>query len=111
MRQIEVTALHEFVVRNASTPPLLLDVREPWEVELGRIDLAGCLSLTMPMNEIPARFGEIDSSRVIVCICHHGVRSAQVCAFLEQQGYASAYNLSGGTDAWSAQVDPSLPRY
>ncbi|HEX7441134.1 MAG TPA: rhodanese-like domain-containing protein, partial [Caldimonas sp.] len=46
-----------------------------------------------------------------VCICHHGARSAQVVAFLERQGFESVYNLAGGIDAWSLQVDPEVPRY
>jgi len=47
----------------------------------------------------------------IVCICHHGVRSAQVVAFLDRLGFDSAYNLAGGIDAWSQLVDPGVPRY
>lgn len=113
MQPIAVTALREFVAahRGEQAPVLLLDVREPWEVALGRIELAGADSVAMPMNSIPGRLDELPPSRTIVCICHHGVRSAQVAAFLERQGYRSVHNLTGGTDAWSAQVDTGLPRY
>ncbi len=54
---------------------------------------------------------ELDAARPVVCICHHGVRSAQVVAFLQRQGYPQVYNLAGGVDAWSTQVDPAVPRY
>lgn len=111
MLQLDVTALPDFVAARAASSPILLDVREPWEVALGRIELAQARSLAIPMNEIPRRLGEIDPGNVIVCVCHHGMRSAQVANFLERQGYTSVFNLSGGTDAWSTQVDPQLPRY
>lgn len=91
--------------------PLLLDVREPWEFALAAIRVDGCATLHIPMNAIPARLGEIDAAQPVVCICHHGVRSAQVVAFLSRHGFDAAYNLDGGTDAWSDQVDPTLPRY
>ena len=92
-------------------PSLLLDVREAWEVALAAIRIDGAASLHMPMNQVPARLAELDPARPIVCICHHGVRSAQVVAFLERQGFESVYNLTGGIEAWSAQVDASVPRY
>ena len=91
--------------------PLLLDVREPWEFALAAIRVAGWSTLHIPMNEIPARLAELDPRRPVVCICHHGMRSAQVVAFLERQGFDAAYNLGGGIDAWSAQVDPNVARY
>ena len=94
-----------------AAPPLLLDVREPWEIALAAIRVEGWTTLHIPMNEIPARLAELDPHRPVVCICHHGVRSAQVVAFLERQGFDAAYNLGGGIDAWSQQVDPNVARY
>ena len=91
--------------------PVLLDVREPWEFELAAIRIAAADTLHIPMNEVASRFSEIDASRPIVCICHHGVRSAQVVAFLERQGLATVYNLAGGIEAWSTEVDAGVPRY
>jgi rhodanese-related sulfurtransferase len=91
--------------------PLLLDVREPWETALARIPAAGAPTLDIPMMQIPSRLGDIDRSRSVVCICHHGVRSAQVVAFLQQQGWPSVYNLTGGIDAWSRDVDAAVARY
>ena len=106
----------EFAVMLESTPtaalPLLLDVREAWEFELAALRAEGLVTLNLPMSEIVDRVNELDPSRPIVCLCHHGVRSAQVAGFLEQRhGFASVTNFSGGIDAWSVQVDPSVPRY
>ena len=94
-----------------AAPLLLLDVREPWEVALATIDLAGATTRSMPMRDVPARLGELDPAQPVVCFCHHGARSAQVVAFLERAGFASAYNLAGGIDAWSREVDPRVARY
>ena len=94
-----------------AAPLLLLDVREPWEVAVAKIDLPGATTRSMPMREVPARIGELDPAQPVVCFCHHGARSAQVVAFLERAGFASAYNLAGGIDAWSRDVDPGVARY
>jgi len=90
---------------------LLLDVREPWEFRLAAIRVAGGETRNLPMQEIPARLAELDPAQPMLCICHHGMRSAQVVAFLARQGFDSVYNLAGGIDAWSMQVDPSVPQY
>ena len=86
---------------------VLLDCRELVELSLARIDGA----VHIPMGEIPDRLAELDATREIVVFCHHGIRSAQVAAFLRQQGFASVRNMAGGIDAWSTQVAPSTPRY
>ncbi len=91
--------------------PLLLDVREPWEFEHAAIRIDGLETRLMPMNSVPARIAELDPVQPVVCICHHGARSAQVVAFLERQGFEAVYNLAGGIDAWSQQVDTGVPRY
>lgn len=93
--------------RAARTPPLLLDVREHWEYAL--CALPG--SVHVPMREIPARLNELDPSRPIVCICHHGVRSRQVATFLEHRGFESIFNLHGGVDGWAREVDHGMPTY
>jgi rhodanese-related sulfurtransferase len=63
------------------------------------------------MREIPARSSELDDEAPIVCMCHHGARSANVGMFLESRGFTNIFNLQGGIDAWSRQVDPSVPTY
>ena len=85
----------------------LLDVREPLEREI--VTLPGTLAI--PMREIPARLSEIDRSRPIVVMCHHGGRSRQVAAFLLANGFEHVFNLDGGIDAWATDIDPALPRY
>lgn len=87
--------------------PVLLDVREPWEFETCHIDG----SVTMPMNTVPDSLTELDAEQLIICICHHGVRSMQVAAYLEQQGFNRVINLTGGVDAWAKQVDSTMPTY
>jgi len=87
--------------------PIILDVRERWEVELASV--AGVTHI--PMGDIPARISELDDSREIVVMCHHGVRSAQVAMYLARNGFDRVSNLSGGIEAWSISADPSVPRY
>jgi len=120
MQQLGARELAALCAGPASTSaPVLLDVREAWEFALGAIQIDGANTLHIPMNEVPARLGELVAARTnsdgaarpVVCICHHGMRSAQVVAFLERQGLGPVYNLAGGTDAWSTEVDPSVPRY
>lgn len=113
MAQLRVRELGPLAqaLAQAGRPLALLDVREPWELALARIELPGVPIHTIRMSEIPGRLNEIDPAQSIVCICHHGTRSQQVVAFLQRQGYEAVYNLVGGTDAWSLEVDPSVPRY
>ncbi len=86
----------------------LLDVREPWEFETARI--AG--AKLMPMGDIPSRVHqELDPDEHIVVVCHHGVRSLNVTNWLRQQGFGKVQSLRGGIDAWTRQVDPSVPLY
>ena len=111
MQSLSAVELASMLADEGDAPPVLLDVREPWETALARIDKARSPCLNVPMMQIPMRLAEIDRARPVVCICHHGMRSAQVVAFLVQQGYPSVYNLTGGIDAWSCHVDPAVARY
>lgn len=85
----------------------LLDVREPWEVDLARVDG----TRNIPMGELPARLAELDRAQPIAVLCHSGGRSARVAALLAQQGFVRIANVTGGIDAWSVEVDSSIPRY
>ena len=85
----------------------LIDVREPEEFELARVEGAELL----PLSRFEEWAGALKPEDEIVVMCHHGIRSAQVCAYLSRQGFEKIYNLSGGIDRWSAEVDPSIPRY
>ena len=85
----------------------LLDVREPWEVATAAVPGA----TLMPMGEVPGRRGELDAQQVIVVMCHGGARSAEVAQYLAGSGFEQVFNLAGGIDAWSRDVDPTIPRY
>ena len=87
---------------------VLLDVREPWEYQTAHIEG----STAMPVGEVPSRaLQELDPEARIVAVCHHGVRSMSVALWLREQGFEKAQSLRGGIDAWSADVDPTIPRY
>lgn len=107
MQQMTPTELAAWLADRHRTPPVLLDVREPWEFQTCHI--AG--SLTMPMAAVPARQEELDPTQPVVCICHHGARSMAVAAFLERAGFEQVINLSGGIHGWALQVDSSMPTY
>jgi rhodanese-related sulfurtransferase len=87
---------------------LLLDCRELWEFETASITGAKLI----PMGDIPSRANqELDPEEHIVVVCHHGVRSMSVTAWLRQQGFEKAQSMRGGIDAWSRQVDGKVPLY
>jgi rhodanese-related sulfurtransferase len=113
--QLSVAQLQALLsAQEAPDSVLLLDVREPWEAALASIQppsTASAASLLMPMGQVTARWQELDPQQPIVCYCHHGMRSLQVVAFLQRQGFDSVYNLAGGIDAWSSEIDGSVPRY
>jgi rhodanese-related sulfurtransferase len=86
----------------------LIDVREPWEFATARIEG----SVAMPMGDVPARaHQELDPEERLVVLCHHGMRSMNVTVWLRNQGFEQVQSLRGGIDAWSAEVDPNVPRY
>lgn len=85
----------------------VLDVRMPEELELAA--LAGATHI--PLGELPDRIGELNPGAPIAILCHHGVRSERAARFLERNGFGDVSHLAGGIDAWSAEVDPAVPRY
>jgi len=86
----------------------LIDVREPWEVSIARVE--GCLPI--PMGEVPARaHQELDPEERLLILCHHGVRSMNVTVWLRNQGFEHAQSIHGGIEAWSNEVDPKVNRY
>ena len=103
--------------RDAAAPglPVVLDVREPWELQTASVKPEGFTLLHIPMREIPARVAELQQTHgtdfPIACLCHHGMRSLQVANFLAQSGFTEVVNLQGGIDAWSKQIDNSVPLY
>ncbi|MGR9087041.1 MAG: rhodanese-like domain-containing protein [Gammaproteobacteria bacterium] len=105
VKQLSALALKEKILSSGTL--FLLDVREPYEFEFAKI----ANSVLIPLGQIPERITELDPSREIVVICHHGVRSQQAAHYLVQSGFDDVANLSGGIDAWSCLCDASVPRY
>ncbi len=95
--------------------PVVLDVREPGEVQTASVKEDGFTLVPIPMREIPARLAELRDTfgvdHPIACLCHHGMRSLQVANYLAQNGFSEVVNLQGGIDAWAQQVDPAVARY
>ena len=86
---------------------VLLDVREPWENQLAKLDN----SILIPLGTLPNSLSQLDRNAEIIAYCHHGMRSGDATGFLLQQGFSNVKNLIGGIDAWSVQVDGSVSRY
>ena len=85
----------------------LLDVREPHEYSIAKIEG----SVLLPLGELPVSLEKLDREAEIVALCHKGMRSADAVGFLLQQGFTKVKNLIGGIDAWSVEIDQSVPRY
>lgn len=107
MKQISPAELAAWLADVQRVAPLLLDVREAWE--FGICHILG--SRHVPMGAVAARLSEFDPTAELVVICHHGVRSARICMFLEHQGFQKVHNLAGGVAAWADRVDPAMPQY
>ena len=110
--QITPAQVSTWGAQHVSAGPLVvLDVREPWELQTASVTPDGIELLTIPMHLVPARLNELDRTRPVACLCHHGGRSMQVASFLVQQGFERVANIAGGIHAWSSQVDASIPSY
>lgn len=107
MQNLSVVELASWLADPSRPAPQLVDVREPWEFELGHLPA----STLMPLNTVPQRWQALSDNQPIVCICHHGMRSMQAALFIAGQGFTQVYNLSGGVHAWSKQIDLSFPQY
>ena len=115
MDSIHPAQIDEWIAQiRAASPdavPTVLDVREPWELQTASVKADGFELLPMPMRSVPARYLELDRSQPIACLCHHGMRSAQVAHFLTNHGFEQVVNIHGGISAWTQQRDPSVPMY
>jgi rhodanese-related sulfurtransferase len=112
IEQIQPHDLSHWLSKQGSAQAVVLDVREPWELATASIQAPqGFALVAIPMAQIPQRLSELSPEVPVACLCHHGARSLRVAAFLAQQGFEQVANLEGGIDAWSTQVDASVPRY
>jgi rhodanese-related sulfurtransferase len=105
VREISVSELKDRRARGEQ--PLVIDVREDWEVQLARIP--GVVHL--PMSQLPARLSEFSRDTETIVMCHAGGRSLRVAHYLANQGFTNVANLTGGICAWSAEVDATVPQY
>ena len=105
--EYEITPEEVVRLRNAGEAFTFLDCREPWEYQVAHIEE----TKHIPMQDIPARIQELDPEEHIVVICHRGVRSMNVTAWLRQQGFEKAQSVAGGIDRWSKTIDPKVPLY
>lgn len=105
VREISVAELKQR--RDRGEKPLVLDVREAWEVQLASIPDV----VHVPMNQIPARLAEFPRDEETIVMCHAGGRSLRVAHYLASQGFTEVANLTGGIAAWSEQVDATVPQY
>lgn len=97
--------------KSASGNTVVLDVREPYEVQTACVTANGFELVTLPMGSIVEKLSDLDKDRPIACLCHHGSRSMQVAAYLSSQGFTHLANIEGGIHAWSSQLDPNVPTY
>ena len=105
---IEITPAEVRDLRAGGEPLRLIDVREPEEHRISRIEGAELI----PMRSIPQHLRELENEGPpLVIFCHHGVRSLQVAGWLRAQGIENCRSMAGGIDLWSVQIDPDVPRY
>ena len=104
-KEISVQALNKKIKNNEQFS--LIDVRENKELEISKISQA----IHIPMNTIPDNLNHIPSTKPIIIMCKSGGRSAQVCEYLQNQGYSNIYNLKGGIISWALEIDSTLDIY
>lgn len=112
IEQIRPSQLAAWLERaRAHGEPVVLDVREPGELQIASVQPQGFRLLEIPMHTVPARLSELDPEQPVACLCHHGGRSMQVAHFLAGNGFGQLANIAGGIDAWAVELDPTLARY
>jgi rhodanese-related sulfurtransferase len=111
MRELSAQQLKAYLgscqLETEKQQPLLLDVRQPWEFDVCKIEN----SVLVPMSQVPAEIESLDFDRETVVICHHGIRSRSVGRYLEQAGFNNIINLSGGVAQWAKTVDNQMSTY
>jgi len=103
--EIEVEDLHRMI--NTEAELTVLDIREPHEKSVCTLDG----SLDIPMNQVPDHIEKLPTENPLVVICHHGMRSMRVMAWLRENGFGNATSLRGGINAWAQRVDPAMATY
>lgn len=109
--QVRPASLSAWLHSVSDAQPIVLDVREPWELQTASVRPTDFQLVSIPMNEIPTRLAELDPATPVACLCHHGARSLRVAAFLAENGFENVVNIAGGIHAWSVERDPEVPVY
>lgn len=109
--QVRPNDLSAWIQAQPGARAVVLDVREPWELQTASVQADGFALQAIPMNDIPTRLAELDPAVPVACLCHHGGRSQRVASYLASQGFTHVANIAGGINAWSAERDSSIPRY
>ena len=104
MRELDAEELKQHLELHS---PFLLDVRQPWEYDVCRLEN----STLIPMGQISSQVDTLDKDRETVVICHHGIRSRQIARYLEQAGFSNVINLKGGVNAWAKSVITEMATY
>jgi rhodanese-related sulfurtransferase len=107
MDELEITPAELKARLNSGEKLVLVDVREPWEHEICRIEGARLV----PLGALAASVNTLPNVDEVICYCHHGMRSLDAAAWLRFQGFEKAKSLAGGIERWSLEVDPNVPRY
>jgi adenylyltransferase/sulfurtransferase len=107
MDELEITPAELKARLNSGEKLALVDVREPWEQEICRIEGARLV----PLGALAASLNTLPDVDEVICYCHHGMRSLDAAAWLRFQGFEKAKSLAGGIERWSLEVDPNVPRY
>ncbi len=107
MDELEITPAELKARLNSGEKLVLVDVREPWEHEICRIEGARLV----PLGALAASLNTLPDVDEVICYCHHGMRSLDAAAWLRFQGFEKAKSLAGGIERWSVDVDPNVPRY
>ena len=107
MDDLEITPTNVKARLDRGDKLVLIDVREPWEHQLCRIEGAKLI----PLGTLAASLQTLPDVDEVICYCHHGMRSLDAAAWLRVQGIEKAKSLAGGIERWSIDVDPKVPRY
>ena len=107
MDELEITPAELKGRLNSGEKLVLVDVREPWEQEICRIEGARLV----PLGALAASVNTLPDVDEVICYCRHGMRSLDAAAWLRFQGFEKAKSLAGGIERWSLEVDPNVPRY
>jgi rhodanese-related sulfurtransferase len=113
IEHLQPAQLNDWLVANSNVDitPVILDVREPWEIQRASVKPANCTLVAIPMMQLQARMAELQRNAPTAVLCHHGVRSLQVARFLVFNGFSTVANISGGIDAWAIDFDANVARY